>query len=72
MVGELLNITPGEVGGKSEAQTDTDRELRIRQLDEPGKNGLAEIFGASYGAGWIARIQNHQEFLTAVAANHVS
>jgi hypothetical protein len=30
MVEELLNITLGEVGGKSEAQTDTDSELRIR------------------------------------------
>jgi hypothetical protein len=30
MVEELLNITLGKVGGKSEAQTDTDSELRIR------------------------------------------
>ena len=71
MVEELLNITLGEVGGKSEAQTDTNSELRRRQMDGPGKNGLAKIFGASYGAGWVALIQHHQEFLTAVAANHV-
>ena len=70
MVEELLNITLGEVGGKSEAQTDTNSELRRRQ-DGPGKNGLAKIFGASYGAGWVALIQHHPEFLTAVAANHV-
>jgi hypothetical protein len=56
MVEELLNITLGEVGGKSEAQTDTDSELRIRPLDGPGKNGLAEIFGPSYGADWVALI----------------
>jgi hypothetical protein len=37
----------------------------------PGKNGLAEIFGASYGAGWSALIQCRQEFLNAVAANYV-
>jgi hypothetical protein len=40
-------------------------------MDGPGKNGLAEIFGAGYGAGWVSLIQHHQEFLTAVAANHV-
>ena len=71
MVEELLNITLGEVGGKSEAQTDTNSELRRRQMDAPGKNGLAKIFGASYGAGGVALTQHHQEFLTAVAANHV-
>ena len=71
MVEELLNITLGEVGGKSEAQTDTNSELRRRRMDTPGKNGLAKIFGASYGAGWVALIQHHQEFLTAVTANHV-
>jgi hypothetical protein len=37
MVEELLNITLGKVGGKSEAQTDTDSELRIRPLDGPEK-----------------------------------
>jgi hypothetical protein len=52
MVEEVLNITLGEVGGKSEVQTDTDSELRRRQMDGPGKNGLAEIFGAGYGADW--------------------
>jgi hypothetical protein len=70
MVEELLNITLGEVGGKGEAQTDTNSELRRRQ-DGLGKNGLAKIFGASCGADWVALIQHHQEFLTAVAANHV-
>jgi hypothetical protein len=59
MVEELLNITLGKVGGKSEAQTDTDSELRTRPLDGPGKNGLAEIFGARYGADWAALIQQH-------------
>jgi len=71
MVEEFLNITLGKSVEKSEAQTDTNSELRRRQMDGPGKNGLAKIFGASYGAGWVALIQHHQEFLTAVAANHV-
>lgn len=54
MVEELLNITLGEVGGKSEAQTHTNGELRRRQMDGPGKNGLAKIFGAELRR-WLGR-----------------
>ena len=49
----------------------TDSELPTRQRDRPEKNGLAEIFGAGYGVGWVALIQHRQEFPTAVEANHV-
>jgi hypothetical protein len=44
MVEELLNITLGKVGGKSEAQTDTDSELRIRPLDGPEKMDSRRFF----------------------------
>lgn len=40
-------------------------------MDGPGKNGLTEIFGAMHGAGRVALIQHHKEFLTAVAAHHI-
>jgi hypothetical protein len=32
---------------------------------------LTEIFGAMHGAGRVALIQHHKEFLTAVAGHHI-
>jgi hypothetical protein len=45
--------------------------LRRSQVDGLGKNGLTEIFGAMHSAGRVALSQHHEEFLTAIAADHI-